>query len=71
MKIKVKNLTDEQIQKICNKYPVECNSDCPLYRLKEDQSRLCTTWDEKLLETEIEIDSNIFSEEDNENNKDR
>ena len=71
MKIKVKNLTDKQIQKICDQYPVGCNSDCPLYRLKEGQSRLCTTWDDKLLETEIEIDSNIFNEVDNESNKDR
>ena len=71
MKIKVKNLTETQIQKICDQYPVECNSNCPLYRLKEDQPRLCKTWDEKLLETEIEIDKSIFKEEDNESNKNR
>ena len=63
MKIKVKNLTNEQIMNICNQYPVECNDQCPLYRLKIGQPRLCLTQRKDLLNTEIEIDERILNKE--------
>ena len=63
MKIKVKKLTNKQIMNICDQYPVECCQQCPLYRLKEGQPRLCITQRKDLLNTEIEVDDEILNKE--------
>ncbi len=42
MKKKVADLTEKEIEKICDKF-FECSKECPLYRKKENQYRFCMT----------------------------
>lgn len=42
MKKKVADLTEKEIEKVCDKF-FECSKECPLYRKKEKQYRFCMT----------------------------
>jgi len=63
MKIKVKNLTKQQIANICDAQGHKCRKECPLYKRQPNQARLCTTINEERLEIVLDIPNDILNGE--------